>query len=188
MPLTYLVIDACVAKNAGPTSEIPSSKATRDLLDIIYKCDQYSFVISKEIKDEWNKHQTDYSRRWRVLMTSRKRIFPLKDTLNSSIRENIEITSLSVKKRREMIKDVHLIEAAILTHNRIISSDDKARFNFSDLSNNVGEIRSITWVNPINNEEVPIEWIQNGAPCEEKRKLGFKQTQDASIRGFRYTA
>jgi hypothetical protein len=42
---------------------------------------------------------------------------------------------------------------------------------FSAVSSRVGELRDILWVNPVNEDETPIQWLKDGAPNEERRQL-----------------
>jgi len=70
-----------------------------------------------------------------------------------------------------MEKDLRLIEAARITDKRIISLDDTARKFFSAVSSRVGERRDILWVNPVNEDETPIQWLTDGAPNEEQRQI-----------------
>jgi hypothetical protein len=70
-----------------------------------------------------------------------------------------------------MEKDLRLIEAARMTDKRVISLDDTARSYFSVVSSQVGELGDILWVNPVNDDETPVQWLTNGAPNEEQRQL-----------------
>ena len=35
----------------------------------------------------------------------------------------------------------------------------------------VGEIRDIVWMNPEHTREEPLDWLRNGAPLDDHRKL-----------------
>jgi hypothetical protein len=75
--------------------------------------------------------------------------------------------------RREMItaemrKDVHLLEAAISTDNRIASEDDTARGFFRGIRH----ARAVLWINPALEEEGAVEWLGRGARIESRRQLG----------------
>ncbi len=71
-----------------------------------------------------------------------------------------------------MLKDIHLLETALITDKTIISLDETVRKIFAKASDQVGEIRSIIWVNPEKTDtEDPIEWLKTGAPSETQRQL-----------------
>lgn len=71
-----------------------------------------------------------------------------------------------------MLKDFHLLGAALETDQIIISLDETIRGLFKGASQQVGEIRNIIWVNPDRTAvEHPIPWLQNGAPPEPHRRL-----------------
>ncbi len=76
-----------------------------------------------------------------------------------------------------MLKDLHLIDAAMATDRSIVSLDDTVRKLFADLSDMVGELRNIVWVNPAEENERPVEWLLDGAPAEEERLLHRYLTQ-----------
>jgi hypothetical protein len=128
-------------------------------------------VLTPEIRDEWNRHQSGFARTWRVGMVARKRV----EWLNSCSDEamHAEIGGLPVSKtdREAMLKDLCLIEAAIATDETVASLDDAARRLFAAASSTVQALRDIVWVNPDRPEETPIEWVNDGAPSERKRKL-----------------
>ena len=68
-----LVIDASVARAAGDTSMHPTSRSCRDfLLAILEIC--HRFVMTQSIKEEWDKHQSGFARKWRVSMVARKKL------------------------------------------------------------------------------------------------------------------
>jgi hypothetical protein len=72
-----------------------------------------------------------------------------------------------------MLKDIHLLEAAMVTDWRISSLNELDRERFALLSKSVAEIRDIVWTNPNAQEENCIEWLKKGAPAEAHRKLGY---------------
>ena len=70
----------------------------------------------------------------------------------------------------------HLIEAALETDKTIISLDETVRMLYAQVSQQVGEIRDIIWVNPERTtEEQPITWLKNGALPEVHRQLSAYQ-------------
>ena len=71
-----------------------------------------------------------------------------------------------------MRKDFHLLEAARISDQTIISLERRVRRHFAYAAQRVDEIEDIVWVNPNRTEEEePLVWLQNGAPPEDHRKL-----------------
>jgi hypothetical protein len=66
-----------------------------------------------------------------------------------------------------MLKDVHLLEAALATDKRIISNDDEARNSYK----RIPSVRLLLWINPSHQEETAIEWLNAGAKLERRRQL-----------------
>ena len=92
--------------------------------------------------------------------------------MNQALRDEIEGTATRETEIEVMRKDFHLLEAARATDQAIISLDETVRGLFARAAQGVGEIRDIVWVNPEHTEEEePIEWLQNGAPPDDHRKL-----------------
>ena len=69
-----------------------------------------------------------------------------------------------------MLKDCHLIEAALVTDQKIIALDDAARALFSEASSNISEIQNILWINPVSDSEHVMSWLK-GAPSQAKWEL-----------------
>jgi hypothetical protein len=134
--------------------------------------------MTLEIRDEWNKHQSEFARKWRSKMVAKRKFEFLDISVNAELWNKIyvilETVTGSDKQQVEMIKDLRLLEAAIATDKIIISLDDKtARRFFSRAAVQVDDLKNIVWVNPDKiEEEKPIEWLEKGANSERDRLLG----------------
>jgi hypothetical protein len=153
-----LTIDASVA---GAAAEQGNQEAVRcrDFLHRFRELD-YFVVMNKKIVEEWFRHQSQYSSAWIAFMTDKRRVFKLTDGRSEFLRRRM-ITDA-------MLKDVHLLEAALATDKRIISNDDRARNSFR----RVPDVRLVLWVNPSRPEEKAVEWLNRGARIESYRRLG----------------
>lgn len=173
-----LVIDADVAQaSGGKNATHPTSKHCRDFLETVRKTG-HSAVMTQEISAEWQKHESQFARLWRVAMQSQKKIHLAKDTVNSDLRNQINGAAASGNARKAMLKDVILIEAAMAADKTVISLDETSRRLFAAASESVSELEDVVWVNPGNSEEEkPIFWLKNGAWPEKKRRLGFRATK-----------
>jgi hypothetical protein len=167
-----LVIDASIARASGGKDAVnPTSKNCRDFLIAVLKiCHQA--VMTTEVYGEWKRHQSGFAYEWRVAMIARKKLQVEKVAQNSELRKRIESAAKNDRQVYEMLKDAHLIEAAIVTDKAIISLDELVRNLFSEATGNVKELRYILWVNPDKAEDQCIVWLEGGARVEKKRLLG----------------
>ncbi|BAY10773.1 hypothetical protein NIES2098_39490 [Calothrix sp. NIES-2098] len=168
-----LVIDASVARSSGgEEATYPTSVNCRDFLKAVLDiCHQV--VMTPDIKTEWDKHQSNFARKWRTQMVAKRKFKFEEIPINSDLWKQIESIAANDKECWEMTKDLRLIEAALATDKIVISLDDNtARTLFSRASDKVDELQHIVWVNPDKIEvEKPIEWLKNGAEVESDRLL-----------------
>jgi len=170
--LRRLVINASIARACGGKGAThPVSKRCRDfLLAVMGIC--HGVVMTSDITLEWNKHQSNFARRWRVGMVARKKLDLVHDVTDNELLDKVMRTATNQKDREAMLKDFCLIEAAMATDQTVISLDEEARNLFAEAARAVGELRSIVWVNPAEPTEQSMSWLESGAKPEEKRRLG----------------
>jgi hypothetical protein len=181
-----LVIDASVARSAGekdpnrPESvSVGGEDAKRPELVSVY-CRNFlqtvldichRVAMTRDIRDEWDKHQSKFAIRWLKTMVAKKKLVcievPIDDQLWKKIEDSVDLD----KDRYEMVKDLRLLEAAIATDKTIISLDNKVRKLFKRAASEAVELESIVWVNPGIPEEKVISWLENGANTESDRLL-----------------
>src|SRR5262249_5403641 len=121
-----LVIDASIA---GPGSQL-----CRDFLHSVLSS-EYHIVLTGELTLEWKRHETKYSRTWRKSMTAQRRVVWLQDAPNLTLRKQMSTP--------DMLKDAHLLEAALTTDKRIASNDERARRDFRGIP----LVRLVLWIN-----------------------------------------
>jgi hypothetical protein len=169
-----LVIDASVAHSAGDEgATYPTSVHCRDfLLAVLDIC--HTLVMTPDIKEEWNRHQSKFARKWRSKMVAKGKFEFLDIPVNEELWNKIDEIAETNRQRTEMFKDLRLLEAAIATDKIVISLDDNtARTFFSKAASQVDQLKDIVWVNPDKiEEEKPIEWLRNGANPDRDRLLG----------------
>jgi hypothetical protein len=168
-----LVIDASVARSAGgEQSMFPTSKHCRDFLKAALSiC--HRVVMTPEIAEEWNKHRSNFARTWRVSMVARKKEIRLPSHHNENLRTKIEGAASSEKSCAAMLKDVHLLEAALATDSVVISLDDVVKNLFSTSCQSIGEIKNIIWINPDEDKGQTQVWLEKGAKPDKTLRLGF---------------
>lgn len=165
-----LVIDASVARASGGEIAVhPTSTITRNFLNTVSAmC--HKVVMTPAIRNEWNQHQSSFSRKWRSSMIARKNVILLNIEERHDIRQPIELEDVTPEQKDAMLKDCHLLEAAIATDKQIVSLDDKARKLFVGLSHRVTSIQDIMWINPVSDTEKVMTWLEGGSD-EAKWKL-----------------
>jgi hypothetical protein len=158
-----LVIDTDIARASGGEDAVyPTSKHCRDLLKAVLEICHH-VVMSPSIYSEWKRHESRFARTWRVSMVARRKVRPIADEIDDTIRNRILISIEGDKNRRALEKDAHLIEAALSTDKIILSLDNTAKRLFEIASKDVQEIRDVIWVNPDLNIEETILWLSGGA-------------------------
>lgn len=166
-----LVIDASVARAAGDEEAThPTSVVARNFLQEVLTI-RHKAIMTPAIRDEWDIHQSNFARKWRRIMLSKKKLILTNLEKRLDLRKKVETKNISQIKKTEMLKDFHLIEAAIATDRRIISLDDSAQKLFCDLSKSFTEMQDVLWVNPVSGAEYVISWLKKGAPNEDQWKL-----------------
>ena len=167
-----LVIDTDIAQSSGDEDATdPRAIHCRDFLKEM-RSQNHTVVMTREINDEWKRHQSRFALEWRVSMDARRRVDRIDPPEYEELRDKITDTTTDEDEIQNIEKDFHLLQAALATDQTVISLDETIRGLFRQASQSVGEIRNIIWVNPDRTaEEHPIAWLQDGAPPEADRRL-----------------
>jgi hypothetical protein len=160
-----LVIDASVLRASGESVH-PVSRACREFLehvrDICHRA-----VVTEAILNEWRRHQSKFASRWRLSMYASRKIVKIQIAPDRSMRRRLQRQGLTLAEKDAMLKDVHLIEAALAADKIVASLDDEARRLF-----NVAELNTVVWVNPVAHHEDCLTWLADGAEPAERWLLG----------------
>ncbi len=171
-----LVIDASVAHAAGDVSMNPTSRNCREFLQAVLQvC--HRMALTAAIQDEWNRHQSGFARTWRKAMMARKKIEVVTIPPESSLERRISRAVRDVRVAAIIEKDRPLIEAAIVTDNRVASLDDQVRGHIHAHRDRLPEVRGICWINPSDPAQEAVSWLNAGAPSDAFRKLGYTKAQ-----------
>lgn len=165
-----LVIDADIARSASET-EHPLSSACRAFLNQV-RDSEHHVVITNAISSEWRRHHSVYARKWLVSMWGRKLVDEIEIEEDAALRTKVIDAVTSRSEKNAVAKDLHLIEAALVTDKLVASRDETVRAVFKITSNSVKDIRRVVWVNPTKEGETPIKWLREGAKSERHRQLG----------------
>ncbi len=149
-----LVIDADVVQSAGETDH-PVSSACRKFLEAVLDVGHH-VVMTDAINKEWHSHISKYSRKWRRRMWGSRRVVRIDGERDDHLRKRID-KAVTQDKKEIVVKDIHLIEAAIATDWLVTSQDERARGTFGNAADAVRELRQIVWVNPTRDDEKSID-------------------------------
>lgn len=164
----HLVIDACVARAAGgEDARHPVSRDCRDFLQVMLRL-PHKIVKTDAIWREWRKHKSIYAKKWLNSMIARRRFHPVHAEQDTILRR-YAVSKLTDKESAAMLKDCHLVEAARASDQIVVSNEVVVRRLFSKASESVGWLRTVAWINPTDQSERPLEWLQDGAEPEASR-------------------
>lgn len=176
--LKRLVVNASVARAAGGKGATASvSINCTEFLETFRDECPHHIVMTPELSEEWNAHQSNFAARWLKSMIARKRFDYITPPQDTALSDKIGMAATRERDIEALRKDFHLLHAALATDQTVISLDETIRHLFAHASEQVGEIRNIIWVNPDKVEEQPIAWLRNGAPPEIHRRLATYPTQ-----------
>lgn len=178
-----IMVDASIARAAG-TTDAPTSSNCRDFLFKLRDSTQCHCVFTPELRDEWKRHASILSAKWQTSMYSRRRVTYLPEAKNDQLRAHLYECAGTIagqadeaRKRKisaALVKDAHLVEAAIQAGNRVASLDETIRSYLHVCAKSHADLKRIAWVNPNNADDQASAWIQANAPLERHRKLGHK--------------
>lgn len=155
-----VVVDADVARSSGLTDN-PMSLMSRRFLDSLMEAG-HQVALSRNVIEEWKKHQSSYSRTWLSSMAARKRFVNLGDVDRYKVEECIacEACELSTKQLNAALKDAHLVSAALAADEILGSMDDAARRIFAKICTTHRFLRRIAWVDPLKDSDYA--WLTEG--------------------------
>jgi hypothetical protein len=175
-----LVIDTDIARAAGGgNTQREPSKSCRIFMITLLDHTEHKVVLTRALQEEWNKHQSIATLAWRRTMIAQKRMCLIFAPADPQLRQKVEQCANSENKRKAMLKDFHLVEAARQADQIVISMDETVRGCFREITHIVRPLAVIVWVNPSIMEETAITWLQDGAELERERLLGYRREDSA---------
>jgi hypothetical protein len=168
-----LVIDASVAAAAGsPGAEDTGSKACHATLEAALRiC--HRMVLADAIVREWRRHESTFALRFRTEMLMRDaKTHPVSSAQDQGLRESLLAAERDTQQHEALLKDAHLIEAALRADCIIISCDGKARRRLARVASHVDELADIVWVDPVERQaDWVVSWLEDGARPSDELKL-----------------
>jgi len=162
-----LVVDTCIYCSSTNNKCNPHTNAQRSraILELIYN-QNHTIVISPELEREYKDNFSSFGYDWYAEMRKAGKVQLIEDHLNIQLRNELQYGVCLVFSRdgkdkirsvwREIDRDIHLIEVALLTDNAVISDELVCYENIRSLT--VEEsihsifhlLRSIKWIIPEN--------------------------------------
>jgi hypothetical protein len=160
-----IVVDVNVARSSGGLeAKNAHSCRCRNALITIYE-KKHKIVLSNDLRAECIRHASEFSVEWYYSMKRDNLIEDIKDARDPELRERILCHFSDDGARRNVEKDIHLIEAALKTDKKIISNDPKERRKFVKISPIVVELQTIIWTSTSDSDSL-IKWLNGGATCD----------------------
>ncbi|MGL5675883.1 MAG: hypothetical protein ACRDDX_05700 [Cellulosilyticaceae bacterium] len=169
-----VIVDACIARSASK-SEHPVSTACRSVLEQVRE-QGYYIGMNKMLFQEWRKHNSRYASAWLASMVSSKKIYTV-TTENLEIREKAikeyEVHKrISEKEATAILKDIHLLDVVFETNGVLFSCDENIRVLFYRISNQIGEIVNVIWINPVNDKEAVDYFFRDDIRLKSTKTIG----------------
>ena len=172
-----LIVDADIMR-AASGNENDLAIRCRDVLDAIQLAG-HEVIRTPAIEVEWDKHASDFALSWIVRMQSRRRLIDM-DEAAAGLAGALSGLEVPVPEQNIMLKDCHLLEAALASEQRIISKDEAAYFHFYQASATISQLRLIMWASPMRVADSCVDWLVTGAKPETKRKIGRRPHRNHS--------
>ncbi|MFG1899261.1 hypothetical protein [Micromonospora carbonacea] len=141
-------------------AEKPYSRQARNALDEII-VNRIQVLFPPSISDEWKKHASGYAIRWRAMMTSRGLAKNVKDKKSILLRKTIRMALPDVSDTQALLKDVHLLEAAVAYACGILSSDNRSGRLAGVVSEHFDALKRVQWVSPHFDPDGCCHWLKS---------------------------
>ena len=156
-----LVVDTNVARSASE-SQHPISDACRQVLKTII-AKQHQVVLTATQEAEWQKHKSPFTRGWLVQMASKKLWYPIKPEPDSGLTDLVYALECTPNVRKDLLKDVHLLENALATDEVVLSQETNVLGLFCKHAHALQIPRRVAWVNPVADIAACVAWLEAGA-------------------------
>ncbi len=168
-----LVVDTDVAVSASASDPGASPSLERCYLcleAILTIC--HRAVLTPSALEEWDRHESVYMRTWITRMARKGKAPPVTAEADDRLRGLTEAVAKGEAEYDEMVKDWHLVEAALCTDMTVISCDGKARSRFARVAARYAKLGRMVWVDPASIEpEELTAWLESGAKARPEWRL-----------------
>jgi hypothetical protein len=152
-----IVVDANVLRGAaavdgGPPAGAECRRALVAILEICHRA-----VVSPALTAEYERHASNFGRRWWVAMAKRKKVVATPARETGRARGWRQDPVFSKSEREAIDKDLHLVLAARETNGVVLSADDAARSLFARLA----DLKALGWAR-MTADDID-DWLLDGA-------------------------
>jgi hypothetical protein len=154
-------VDASVGTSAGQ-KEHPQSSRSRKALEAIRES-SCTVGLSKSLLTEWKAHESAFGVRWRVAMVAARRLRVVEVPEDPRLRFKVAGALATESERRALLKDTHLLEAALALDRRIVSSDHVSRKLAERAAVTIHEIARVQWADAVEFPMETCDWITSGS-------------------------
>jgi hypothetical protein len=172
MPGKRLVVDACVARSAGISSEAPQSTHSREALVAIRQNVDHRLVFNTALRIEWLDHGSKLASTFFTYMTQKRRVDYVSDDSFAGVLRGCAHQFDVPEAKEAFVKDRHVVAAALMTDRTIISNEARLRAQLVQLADQNGVIAEIMWSNPVVEGNACVEWLLDGAEPSAERQIG----------------
>ena len=119
-------------------------------------------VFNGVMREDWQRHESAFARRWRVQMASRRKIVNASAEDDVGLEQAIGEGAPSSKAATQLMKDIHLVVAALQTDRVILTLDDRARKGFEALAGTYRGLNRLRWLDPSREHDEIQTWLKGG--------------------------
>jgi len=148
-----IVVDASVVRAAGETEHPVSSACRGCLLAILAICHRVG--ITPESSEEWKRHMSRFSRKWRLSMAGRRKAPTTVEPANAPL----QLDNYTEKARAAIEKDRHLLEAALAADRIIVTLDESLKSALKQCPDGITLLKTIRWIHPVGDGRRALETL-----------------------------
>ena len=130
----------------------------------------HRIILTAELEDEWEDHQSRYANRWLSAMESRRKVSRPAAEQDAALRSALAASASSERAAEALAKDAHLLEACRRGDSIVASCDSSARAGFARCTAAINWLGRVVWVDPATEPDL-VEWLERGAPLDSERRL-----------------
>lgn len=155
-----LVIDANLLFSASGRDD-PQAAASSTVLNAVYKlC--HRTVVNRALLAEWDQHAKQAALRWRVEMEKRGKVIEI-ETDPHWLRAGLDDVFPNDGERREVSKDLHLLELAEAADRVVLSLEKRAPRLLRREARSRRALSRIVWHDVVADTVATVKWLRGGA-------------------------
>jgi len=167
-----LVIDSDVVATATG-NENPRSIICLLTLNTVLQSG-HQVLLTPAIATEWNNRFPKFAALWLKQLKSRRQLVERIDEPDCGIAGALQKLGVTAEILVIMLKDRHLLEAALIADQTVFSMDETAYYHFYDAARSISLIRPIMWANPERATDACVDWLTTGARPAKNRRIGIR--------------